>query len=57
MMIYEVLNDVFGDCEDISCGDEHTEGTVSSQTSTYDMEYLLGSEYDTEGEPCDLDVL
>lgn len=24
MMIYEVLNDVFGDCEDISCGDEHT---------------------------------
>lgn len=57
MMIYEVLNDVFGDCEDISCGDEHTEGTVSSQTSTYDMEYLLGSEYDIEGEPCDLDVL
>lgn len=57
MMIYEVLNDVFGDCEGISCGDEHTEGTVSSQTSTYDMEYLLGSEYDIEGEPCDLDVL
>ena len=55
MMIYEVLNDVFNDCEDISCGD--TGETVSSQTTSYDMEYLLGSEYDNEGEPCDLDIL
>ena len=57
MMIYDVLNDVFDDCEDISCGHEHTGETVSTQTSTYDMEYLLGSEYDDEGEPCDLDIL
>lgn len=57
MMIYEVLNDVFGDCEDILCGDEYIEGIVFFQISIYDMEYLFGFEYDIEGELCDLDVL
>ena len=36
---------------------EHAEETVASQTGTYDMEYLLGSEHDNEGEPRDLDKL
>ena len=58
LRIYEIISDIFEDCEEITLGYTPNLGDVSGgSTALYDLGYLIGCEYDDDIEDLNLDIL